>query len=222
MGAPLIPATAPSAKRRVAIYIDGFNLYYGAVRDEPKLKWLNIERFCKLLRPNDDLQVIRYFSALVNGPTRAHQEIYFRALATTPLVNVVLGKFKDKTVRCGVSACTLAGDRRFKVPEEKRTDVNIAVYILDDAYQDICDHFILFSGDSDLVPVVGMVRARFAQKRITVYVPSRNPLRGAAVELRTAAHSHRDLPLQLLKNAQFPDNLPDGAGSTLTRPASWV
>jgi hypothetical protein len=58
------------------VYIDGFNLYYGAVRDNPALKWLDIARFCQLLRPNDDPRLIRYFSALVEGSTRANQEIY--------------------------------------------------------------------------------------------------------------------------------------------------
>ena len=39
--------------------------------------------------------------------------------------------------------------RFFDVYEEKRTDVNIAVYMLDDAYQDACDNFVLVSGNSD-------------------------------------------------------------------------
>jgi hypothetical protein len=46
--------------------------------------------------------------------------------------------------------------------------------------------------------------------------------RGAAVELRTSAHVHRDLPLILVSKSQFPDNLPDGAGGVLTRPAACV
>ncbi len=33
--------------------------------------------------------------------------------------------------------------------EEKRTDVNIAVFMVDDAFRDLCDQFIIFSGDSD-------------------------------------------------------------------------
>ena len=66
--------------------------------------------------------------------------------------------------------------------------------MLDDAYQDQCDHLILFSGDSDLVPAVSMVRQRFPKKRITVYVPFRDPERGAAVEVRTSAHERVSAP----------------------------
>jgi hypothetical protein len=158
----------------------------------------------------------------VDGATKPNQEKYLKALTTTPLVNVVLGKFKDKTVKCGVIGCAHAASKKFKVPEEKRTDVNIAISMLDDAYQDLCDHFVLFSGDSDLVPSVNMVRHRFPAKKVTVYVPFRDPIRGAAVELRVAATMHRDLPLHLLSKSQLPDVLPDGAGGTINRPADWT
>jgi hypothetical protein len=218
----LPPAAAPLPKPRVIVYIDGFNLYYGVLKDVPRLKWLDLERYCRLLRPADDVQVVRYFTALVDGSTKPHQEAYLKALATTPTVNVVLGKYKNKQVKCRVTACLHGALRVFQVPEEKRTDVNIAITMLDDAYQNLCDHLILFSGDSDLVPAVNLVRSRFPTKTITVYVPFRNPTRGGAVELRLAASKHKDLPLTLLTKAQFPDNVPDGSGGIITRPASWA
>jgi hypothetical protein len=31
------------------------------------------------------------------------------------------------------------GSKWFLMPEEKRTDVNIAVFMVDDAYRDLCD-----------------------------------------------------------------------------------
>ncbi len=43
--------------------------------------------------------------------------------------------------------------------------------MLDDAYQDRCDIFVLVSGDSDLVPAVKKIRDRFLEKEVTVYVP---------------------------------------------------
>jgi uncharacterized LabA/DUF88 family protein len=218
MAAPA--ATIPTP--RTIVYIDGFNLYYGAISGTPSLKWLDLARFCRLLRPHDDLRLIRYFSALIDGPKKPNQEAYLRALATTPLIEITLGKFKRKTVKCGVTSCTWVGGKIYRTQEEKRTDVNIAVFMLDDAYQNSCDHFILLSGDSDLVPAVNMVRLRFPSKKITVYVPSRNPTRGAAVEIRTAAHVSRTLPLNFLSKSQFPNQIPDGVGGFITRPASWI
>ena len=85
----------PAAKPRTAVYIDGFNLYYGALKGTP-YKWLDLDRYFRLLRPNDDLQCIRYFTAMVNGPTKPNQETYLRALATTPMVTAILGKFKPR------------------------------------------------------------------------------------------------------------------------------
>lgn len=169
----------------------------------------------------DDIQRIYYFTAMVDGSGRARQETYLRALNTLPLVTVVLGNYKYKRVWCGVYGCTYAGGKRFRVPEEKRTDVNIAVQMLDDAYQDACDRFIVVSGDSDLVPGVNRVKVRFPKKEVFVYVPTRNPDRGAAVELRGSADKHRNLPLALLKMSRLPAQVPDGAGGVIHKPAGW-
>ena len=82
----------------------------------------------------------------------------------------------------------MPGSRFFDSLEEKRTDVSIGIWMLDDAYQDRCDNLILVSGDSDLVPAVQMVKSRFPLKKILVYVPANSPVRGYAVELRSVAH----------------------------------
>lgn len=207
---------------RVVVYIDGFNLYYGVLRFS-KEKWLDIERLFKLLRPHDQIQKIRYFTALSSGGKSQDQLAYLKALETLPLVNVVRGRYKNKSVKCSVQKiCNVSdGDRFFSIPEEKRTDVNIAVSMLDDAYQNLCDHLIVVSGDSDLVPAVSMVRTRFPEKIVTVYVPSRNPIRGAAVELRASANKDRDLPLNLLRQAQLPASIPDGSGGFIVKPPTW-
>ena len=45
----------------------------------------------------------------------------------------------SKNVKCTLTRCLHMGTRLFETHEEKRTDVNIAVYMLDDAYQDRFD-----------------------------------------------------------------------------------
>ena len=207
------------AKRSV-VYVDGFNLYYGALRGGLH-KWLDLEHYFQLLRPADDLELVRYFTALVSGPSRGDQEIYLRALSTLPRVEIILGKFKTRRVRCRVQACTHAGNLFFLAPEEKRTDVDIGIHMLDDGHQNLCDRFIVVSGGSDLVPAINRTKERFPSKEVIVDVPSRSPVRGAAVELRSAADKNKTLPLQILPHAQLPATLPDGAGGTLTKPADW-
>lgn len=209
-------------KPRTIVYVDGFNLYYGAVRGTP-YKWLDLQKYFQLIRQHDDIQAIRYFTAWVMGPTLPNQQTFLAALEQRPLIQIVLGNFKQKRIKCTFAQCTLTTppERFFDRYEEKRTDVNIAVYMLDDAYRDACDKFVLVSGDSDLVPAVRMIRHRFPQKQIIVYVPAQNPQRGAAVELRSAAHKHKLLPLNLLAHAQFPQQIPDGSGGFIVKPSTW-
>jgi hypothetical protein len=63
------------------IYIDGFNFYYGAIKNT-KWKWLNLEKYFKLLRQDDEIVTIKYFTALIDGSHRANQESYLLALNT--------------------------------------------------------------------------------------------------------------------------------------------
>jgi len=202
------------------IYIDGFNLYYGAVKNT-RWKWLNVERLFTLLRQDDDIQAIKYFTALIDGSHRENQQIYLTALSTLPKVKIVLGKFKLKQVRCEVAECRYAGSRFFQVPEEKRTDVNIALHMLRDAMEDRCDRLVLVSGDSDLAPAVSMAKDVAPGKEVIVYVPARDPIRGAAVELRGVADKNRTLPNAMLRCSQFPSRLPDGRGGWIIKPKDW-
>ncbi|MGA2035663.1 MAG: NYN domain-containing protein [Thermoguttaceae bacterium] len=206
--------------RRAIVYVDGFNFYYGALKNGPH-KWLNLERFFCRLRQHDQIQRIRYFTAKISGYRSANQEAYLLALTTLPLVDVILGRFKAKQFQCMVPACPNPGRRVFTTQEEKRTDVNIALWMLQDAQQDLCDRLILVSGDSDLVPAVRMVKDHFPGKEIVAYIPARNEIRGAALELRAEAHKNKTLPLDLLAKSQFAASIDLGGGRTLNKPATW-
>ena len=52
------------------VYVDGFNLYYGAVKDSA-YRWLNIRRLCELLLPHHTIQTIGSISrpGLARGKT---------------------------------------------------------------------------------------------------------------------------------------------------------
>ena len=53
--------------QRVAVYIDGFNLYYGLrAKGWRRYFWLDVRRLSeKLLRPNQHLVEVHYFTASV-------------------------------------------------------------------------------------------------------------------------------------------------------------
>ena len=82
---------------RTNVYVDGFNLYYGALRKTPH-RWVNLDSLFQLLLPKNTIQEIKYFTALVsarpNDPSQPQrQQLYLRALATLPKVSVHLGHF---------------------------------------------------------------------------------------------------------------------------------
>ena len=205
---------------RSIVYVDGFNLYYGALKGGPH-RWLDLDRYFGLLRTDDHVQRIWYFTAVIQGPRRERQLTYLKALSSTPRVAIQYGRYKEKVVRCTVAGCGCTGTREFHVPEEKGTDVNIAVQMLDDAYQHHAERMVLVSGDSDLVPAIRTIKQRFPKIRVMVYIPARDSRRGAATELRTAADKHKTLPTGLLARAQFPVVVRTPNGSVV-RPAAWT
>lgn len=88
---------------RTFVYIDGFNLYYGAVRKTP-YKWLNVARLCKLLLAKHDIQRIKYFTARVSSRVSdpdiaTRQQTYLRALSTLPDFEIIYGHFLTNEVR---------------------------------------------------------------------------------------------------------------------------
>jgi hypothetical protein len=166
---------------------------------------------------------------MVNGPTRPNQETYLKALSTKPSVEIVMGSFKKKTVECANLNCPGQSRKRrfFKTLEEKRTDVNIALHMLDDIYQGACNRIVLISGDSDLVPAIELVSARLSSVRVSVYIPvpvhaqTGNRERSYKKELRTVSTSVKELPGQLLPHCMFPNPVFLTNGSALSMPAGW-
>ena len=213
---------------RTIVYIDGFNLYYGVFKDAHfgRYRWLDFDTYFRRLLPNKNIIRIKYCSALVD-PARdpsAHQRqcVYWEALRTLTLTTIIEGRFKDKSVVCRTTGCNFPGNKRFSMPEEKRTDVNIALEILDDAYQGAMDELVLVSGDSDLAPALQKVRTRFPQIRMTVYVPAaNNPIRGRAPDLRALADKSRNFDARLCAHAQLPNRIQKADGTFITKPATW-
>jgi len=50
--------------KRAYVYVDGFNLFYGALKSS-KYKWLDLEKLCKFYYPKYDIVEIKYFTALI-------------------------------------------------------------------------------------------------------------------------------------------------------------
>src|SRR5680860_769819 len=88
---------------KTRVYVDGFNLYYGALRGT-KHKWLDLAELLRQLLPKNQIDHICYCTARVssrsNNPGQPmRQSTYLRALRTLPNLTIVEGAFIAKPVR---------------------------------------------------------------------------------------------------------------------------
>jgi hypothetical protein len=203
------------------IYIDGFNLYYGALRNTP-YRWLNPERLCQFLLPKNTIREIKYFTALVSArPTDpdqpVRQQLYLRALATLPKISIHFGHFLTHEVMMALVMPAGQTQKYVKVikTEEKGSDVNLATHLLHGAHMGRFEVAVVISNDSDLLEPIRIVRQEL-HKKVGILNPHPNPSR--------ALLPHIDFIKQIragvLNAAQFPATMIDARG-TFTKPAAW-
>ena len=102
--------------------------------------------------------------------------------------------------------------KRFKKPEEKETDVNIAIQLVSGALLDRYDKAILVSADTDLKPAVGMVR-NIQSKQIEVGAPP-----GRFKDGRGLA---REITEVMIEQSLFPDKVILSKGKAVFRPRDY-
>jgi len=220
------------------VYIDGFNLYYGAVKDTP-YKWLDLATFCKNLFPQNNINKIRYFSARVkasrhdpNAPTR--QDYYWRALETIPNLQITKGHFV-RWPRCMPQYPLAYINNRYNKPpqnvqvqrsEEKGSDVNLATCLLYDCFIKEFDDAIVISNDSDLALAIEVVTSKLG-KNVIVVNPNRTdrvrkqPLLQTSQDLKkVATNCIPSINIKILANSQFLPTLTDSKGQ-FHKPNKW-
>jgi len=207
---------------RTRIYIDGFNLYYGAVKDTP-YKWLNLRRMCELLLPEFSIERIKYFTARVSArkgdphkPTR--QQIYLRALRTLPDLDIIYGRFLSHDVVMPLAEPVPGRPKCAKVikTEEKGSDVNIAAHLIYDGYRRAYDVAVLVTNDSDLLEPIRIVHTELG---LPVGILNPHEQTPSRVLLRYASFI-RHIRHGVLAASQFPETLTDEKG-TFHKPPVW-
>jgi hypothetical protein len=113
------------------IYVDGFNLYYGALKRTP-WKWLDLSALCRVMLPNDTIEHIHYFTARVSprpqNPNSAHdQALYIRALRTIPNLTITYGHFLTHSVPMYLSSVVPPKRVFVKKTEEKGSDCQLGL-----------------------------------------------------------------------------------------------
>jgi uncharacterized LabA/DUF88 family protein len=209
---------------RTAVYVDGFNLYYRALKGT-RYRWLNLLALSQtMLKPENRVTLIRYFTARVNSTAadpdkHVRQDAYLKALsAAIPCLQVHEGSFLRNTVSMPLAARVPGLPALVDVvrTEEKGSDVNLAVHLVNDAWQNVFDVALVISNDSDLAEGIRLARARGMP--VGVANPSPDTDIRMNFKLYGAASFHRRIEEKHLKKCQFPDTI---EGTTITKPAGW-
>ncbi|MGA2030223.1 MAG: NYN domain-containing protein [Verrucomicrobiota bacterium] len=215
---------------RAYVYVDGFNLFFRALRGT-SFKWLNVYALCEEILPQYDIIKVNYYTAKIRSrgdPQKSlRHETYIRALRTLSKVEIIYGTYSMQKVKRELVAVSLLTrlkrifgievgmNRCVKVydPKEKGSDVNLAVHMVNDAWQDCYDVGILISNDTDLLEAVKAVR-QTCKKKIGIINPHKDP----NPELHKEADFVRQIRTNHLAAAQFPDRIPN---TKISKPVNW-
>lgn len=210
-------------------------------------KWLDLRALSERIVPSSGMIVhrIRYFTAdVVPDPgdpgQTIRQQTYLRALETIPGVHIHKGSFlpKEKT-RPLAQPLTVPRSAEPVVPaarpevirvlqhvqwvrvsdrEEKGSDVNLASFLLLDAFDSDCDAAIIISNDSDLVTPIRMVQSRF-NLDVTVFSPQPGK---PSSHLRAVAKRTRELRPVNLEPSLLAPIVHGSDGRPITKPPEWA
>ena len=236
---------------KIRFYVDALNLYNRLARIYG-IKWIDVEKLLlavvKNKFPNATAEKILIFTAHIleksettETPEMAdilssklkRQKLYLEALKThsPSTIEIILGSFKyvSKTGNLVIKGEVVNSLAKVRVREEKRTDVNIACRIVEDAYisrdagaktdYDMC---CLVSNDSDIAYALE-VKKKLEQRMLLItplIVPRSKKARVyASVELREFIET-QDQILTIKRKLVAACQLPDTVGN-FSKPAEW-
>jgi len=237
---------------RTVVYIDGFNLFYNALK-RSSYKWLDLNRLCEIVLPHEcDIKKINYYTANVkdrtNNPgTLNRQNTYLRAInAHCPNLEIIKGHYTehaklspmvtpggelDKKDVSGRGRELSSFNKRLFAKmnkwmtdpgprihvintEEKGSDVNLAVHLVNDGWKDVYDCCVVISNDSDMAEGMRIVKEELGKKVILVNTWKQRPtshLKRYASIVRTAKKS-------AFAKSQMPNPIP---GTKIHKPEDW-
>jgi uncharacterized LabA/DUF88 family protein len=234
-----------SNPRRTAVYIDGYNLYYGRLR-HTAYKWLDlVTLFDSVLRiqdPTATLDAVKLFTAPALAKFAAHghesmkaQQSYHRALSTLhpERFSLTYGSHSfdadGTTLPVYVAGQSFDRERKCKVwkLEEKKTDVNLAMAIYRDVAKARFEQIVICSNDSDVEPVLQAVREDYPDIMIGLVTPgSPTPDDGSGFRsISTSLSRHADWARKYIRDeelsaAQLPLRIPTRK-KAIEKPSHW-
>ena len=208
---------------RTNIYIDGFNLYYRALKDTP-FRWLDLRKLAENLFPQDHINKVCYFTARLDvrptNPGQAQRQlIYLRAIASLTGVEIHYGQFRSGTKRRPLAEPVpgLPTHALVRDSEEKGSDVNLATRLLVEGYSGEYEQAVVVSNDADFAGAMRYVRDDMGLRVTLVNPDAKN---ASPRDLARAETYQKRLWKSHLRRSQLPDSLVDAVG-TITKPAGW-
>jgi hypothetical protein len=215
---------------RTIVYIDGFNLYYRALKGTSH-KWLDLEKLSAVVLPGHQITKIDYYTARVSGrldpSAPARQHAYLRALSTLVSVTIHFGNFLASEKWAG-----LVQPPRFKpqitlppgpVPqvayihktEEKGSDVNLGVHLVRDGFKNDFNTAAVLTNDTDLCEPL-----RIVSQELGLPVVLLTPVTGPAPSLLKIVSSVRHIQ-PYLGPSQLPPLISVPGKKTISKPSGW-
>ena len=216
--------TSIIAPVKTNFYVDAFNLFYGALKalkGGPN-KWLDPAALFGRVFPRNEINRIRYFTARVENrppdfrqPER--QAAYFRALQTIPNLSIHYGQYRTRPTHMPLAKPRALGPRTVRVlkTEEKGSDVNLASYLLLDAFREDCEVAVVVSNDADLKTPIELA---IGELGIRVGVLNPHPPERRSLDLRPTFF--KQLRKGPIVASQFAPLLHDSSGE-IRKPADW-
>lgn len=178
--------SATDAALRTRVYIDGYNLYYGCLKNSPH-KWLDVLALVKTILPSvlyerDGVPfrydfctpAVKYFTApILRSFARSEDSVACQAQYHSALrghlgnqIQIIPGYYDARPARAhawveGKAAHACPKIEIWKL-EEKQSDVALALHAFGDAILAHVDQIVVITNDSDFAPAMQMIRERTA------------------------------------------------------------
>jgi len=227
---------------RTYVYVDGYNLFYSCLKNTP-YKWLDLytlfsDAIVKPQSPATTVARIKYFTADIKtrfathgAEAQAAQDSYHRALLQLypSVIEIIKGYYHDEPRPLIRYSRPPDKTNRVKVwtLEEKQTDVNIALHLYRDVVvQKVCDQVVVVSNDTDLEPVLHMLRLDMGKAvNIGIVLPRPELKMGTGRPSNVRLSRYADWTRHHIRDAelagsQLPTTIPTGK-KPIRKPSYW-
>lgn len=216
-------------KRKVNVYIDGFNLYHALCKTWKKsFKWINLKKLSEnyINKEYQALWKVYFFTAYPKWNTEKtkRHKLYVNALMSVwvKIRNWKFSKVSRTFIKNKNKVLKILFDNSFinfikkqfwekiypsfleySTHEEKRTDVNMVLQIFEDAVKNNYDDAIIISWDSDMIPVIKSVKNTIKWKKFISVLPFRWKWR----EIKKACDESKIMYLEHLESSILPKTI---------------